>query len=127
MIMAAIGCESGSLCVFLYYGFKRHEWAEGALAAITLAMGVLPEEFPVVLAVLFSLGAWRISKSNVLTRRNSAIESLGACTVLCTDKTGTLWDHASGHRYVFRDPLGRRGARVDEECHEVVEYAILSN
>ena len=78
------------------------------------------------LAVLFSLGAWRISKSNVLTRRNSAIESLGACTVLCTDKTGTLWDHASGHRYVFRDPSDAE-ERVDEECHEVVEYAILSS
>ena len=89
-----------------------------------------------VLAVFFSLGAWRISKSNVLTRRNSAIETLGACTVLCTDKTGTLtqnqmrvaalWDRASGHKYVFRDPSDAE-ERVDEECHEVVEYAILSS
>ena len=135
LLMAGVGCAV-SACVFLYYGLKRHEWTEGALAAITLAMGLLPEEFPVVLAVFFSLGAWRISKSNVLTRRNSAIESLGACTVLCTDKTGTLtmnqmmvaalWDQATGHRYVFRDPADAE-ERVDEECHEVVEYAILSS
>ena len=53
-------------------------------------MSMLPEEFPVVLTVFLAMGAWRISQARVLTRRASAIESLGAATVLCTDKTGTL-------------------------------------
>ena len=72
------------------YGLSRGNWIEGFLASITLAMAILPEEFPVVLTVFLALGAWRISKSQVLTRRMPAIETLGSNTVLCVDKTGTL-------------------------------------
>ena len=54
---------------------------------------MLPEEFPVVLAVFMAMGAWRISKVRVLTRRAAAIEALGSATVLCTDKTGTLTEN----------------------------------
>ena len=53
-------------------------------------MSILPEEFPVILTVFLALGAWRISRSRVLTRRMPVIETLGAATVLCVDKTGTL-------------------------------------
>ena len=60
------------------------------LAGITLAMAMLPEEFPVVLTIFLALGAWRISQKRVLTRRVPAVETLGAATVLCVDKTGTL-------------------------------------
>ena len=63
------------------------------LAGLTLAMAILPEEFPVVLAVFLALGAWRISRRGVLTRRMPAIEMLGAATVLCVDKTGTLTEN----------------------------------
>ena len=56
-------------------------------------MAILPEEFPVVLTVFLALGAWRISRHGVLTRRMPAIETLGAATVLCVDKTGTLTEN----------------------------------
>jgi P-type Ca2+ transporter type 2C len=84
-----------ALCVIttIAYGMLRGRWAEAILAGVTLAMGVLPEEFPVVLTVFLALGAWRISKHNVLTRRMPAIETLGATTVLCVDKTGTLTEN----------------------------------
>ena len=60
---------------------------------IALGMSMLPEEFPVVLTVFMAMGAWRISRAHVLTRRASAIETLGSATVLCTDKTGTLTEN----------------------------------
>ncbi|MBI5262978.1 MAG: cation-translocating P-type ATPase [Bradyrhizobium sp.] len=72
------------------YGLYRGGWLDAFLAGIALGMSMLPEEFPVVLTVFLAMGAWRISQARVLTRRASAIESLGAATVLCTDKTGTL-------------------------------------
>jgi Ca2+-transporting ATPase len=71
-------------------GGDAASWRQGLLAGITMAMAVLPEEFPVILAIFLALGAWRISRQRVLTRHLPAIESLGATTVLCTDKTGTL-------------------------------------
>ncbi|MGE0201708.1 MAG: cation-translocating P-type ATPase [Candidatus Melainabacteria bacterium] len=78
------------LLVLGIYGLLRNDWMQGLLSGITLAMSMLPEEFPMILTVFFTLGAWRIARQQVLTRRTHAIEALGAATVLCTDKTGTL-------------------------------------
>jgi Ca2+-transporting ATPase len=81
-----------ALCavVIVGYGLARGSLVDGLLAGIALAMSLIPEEFPVVLTVFLALGAWRIARSHVLTRRIPAIEALGAATVLCVDKTGTL-------------------------------------
>ena len=75
---------------FLLYGLLRHAWLDAVLAGIALGMALLPQEFPLVLTVFMVMGAWRLSRSRVLTRRAAVIETLGSATVLCTDKTGTL-------------------------------------
>jgi Ca2+-transporting ATPase len=71
-------------------GILRGSWLKAALGGIAIGMAMLPEEIPLVLAVFMAMGAWRISRAGVLTRRATAIETLGSATVLCTDKTGTL-------------------------------------
>src|SRR4030067_747910 len=76
--------------VIVVYGLTRFDWIHGFLAGITLDIAILPEEFPVVFTVFLALGAWRMSRKNVLTRQAQAIETLGSATVLCVDKTGTL-------------------------------------
>jgi P-type Ca2+ transporter type 2C len=86
---AIVGLSLSALAVLLY-GLLRGEWLQGLLGGIALGMSMLPEEFPLVLTVFMVMGAWRLSRSQVLTRRPAAIETLGAATVLCTDKTGTL-------------------------------------
>lgn len=63
---------------------------ESVLSGITVAMATIPEEIPVVLTVFLAMGAWGLAKKNTLTRNMKAVETLGAVTVLCTDKTGTL-------------------------------------
>ena len=75
------------------YGLLRGGWLDGVLAGIAVGMSMLPEEFPMILAVFMAMVAWRISKVRVLTRRASAIQTLGAASVLCTDKTGTLTEN----------------------------------
>ncbi|MDR1968353.1 MAG: HAD-IC family P-type ATPase, partial [Burkholderiaceae bacterium] len=90
---AAIGGALVSFVALLLYGLLRGGWLEAVLTAITIGMAMLPEEFPVVLAVFMAMGAWRISRARVLTRRAAAIEALGSATVLCTDKTGTLTEN----------------------------------
>jgi P-type Ca2+ transporter type 2C len=80
-----------SVAVILLFGLLRGgDWLAAFLAGISVSMAMLPEEFPMVLTVFMAMGAWRISSVKVLTRRAAAIESLGAASVLCTDKTGTL-------------------------------------
>lgn len=86
----AIASILAAVSVVIIYGITRDNWLEGALAGIAASMALLPEEFPVVLTVFMALGAWRLSKVQVITRRAPAIETLGSVTVLCVDKTGTL-------------------------------------
>jgi Ca2+-transporting ATPase len=118
--------------VVVVYGITRGDWLHGLLAGITLAMAILPEEFPVVLTIFLALGAWRLSKQNVLTRRTAAIETLGAATVLCVDKTGTLTENrmsvarldVAGESF----PCSPRGRdQLPEPFHELLEFAILSS
>ena len=71
------------------YGFKERLIAS-ILSGITLAMASIPEEFPVILTVFLSMGAWRLAKNKALIRKLSSVETLGAVSVLCVDKTGTL-------------------------------------
>ena len=89
----ALGGGAIALLVVLLYGLLRGGWIEAVLAGIAIGMSMLPEEFPVVLTVFLAMGAWRIGKVGVLTRRAAAIETLGSATVLCTDKTGTLTEN----------------------------------
>ncbi|MFC4313129.1 cation-translocating P-type ATPase [Steroidobacter flavus] len=79
--------------IAVIYSLSRHDWLAGVLAGITVAMSVLPEEFPLVLTVFLAMGAWRISRVGVLTRRLPALESIGAATILAVDKTGTLTEN----------------------------------
>lgn len=79
-----------SVGVVAAFYFTRGNFIQSLLNGLAGAMAILPEEFPVVLTVFMALGAWRLSKKNVLTRKPSAIETLGSATVLCADKTGTI-------------------------------------
>lgn len=79
-----------SLLAVLLFGLLRGDWLQALLSGIALAMSLLPEELPVVLALFMTMGALRMSRSRVLARRGTAIETLGAATVVCVDKTGTL-------------------------------------
>lgn len=94
LVIATAGIGVGvSAIVVALYGVLRGGWLDAVLAGIAVGMAMLPEEFPMVLAVFMAMGAWRISKARVLTRRASAIEALGSASVLCTDKTGTLTEN----------------------------------
>jgi len=72
-------------------GFVRgHSLGENILAGISAAIAAIPEEPPVLLAVVLGLGAYRLLKRNVLVRRLNAEEILGAVDLIITDKTGTI-------------------------------------
>lgn len=82
-----------SVFVIISYYLTRGDFIQSLLNGIATAMAMLPEEFPVVLTVFLSIGAWRLSKINLLTRKPSAIENLGSITALCSDKTGTITEN----------------------------------
>ncbi len=131
-VVRTIALVGLSLCAVLVLaiGLQGGGWIRALLSGIALAMAVLPEELPVVLTVLYALGAWRISKRGVLTRKLSAIEAIGSATVLCTDKTGTLTENRMRVvRLVSQAGVVHEvgeGA-LPESAHDVLEYGILAS
>jgi Ca2+-transporting ATPase len=128
----AVGALILCALVVVIYGVTRGNWLAGFLAGVTLAMAILPEEFPVILTVFLALGAWRISRRGVLTRHMPAIETLGSATVLCVDKTGTLTLNRMAVREVFAhdewhavDPSG--GQPLPAVCRSLIEAGVLSS
>ena len=136
-VVKQVAVSSLALVLLLagWYGFTRQDWLNAILAGLTLAMGILPQEFPLVLVIFLGLGAWRIAKNQVLMRRIPAVETLGEATVLCVDKTGTLTQNrmslasivSHGEMYSF----GTSGFVVPdafpEVFHETLEFAMLSS
>ena len=128
-----------SLCVAIVviYGLTTRDWLKGVLAGITLAMAILPNEFPVVVTIFLALGAWRISQNHVLARRASAVETVGSATVLCVDKTGTLTQNQMAVQQLLaynqaENPqpydLGLHSSEaLPEAVHQLVEFCILAS
>jgi Ca2+-transporting ATPase len=81
--MIAAASLAVALLLTIFYGASRHDWLNGILVGITFAMALIPEELPVVLALFLGLGAWRIARQRVLTRRVPAIEMLGNNSAVC--------------------------------------------
>ncbi len=130
-LFAGFGIGS-SVLLAVVYGALHGDWIKATLAGITLAMATLPEEFPLVLTIFLVMGAWRISGKKVLARRAAAIEALGAATVLCTDKTGTLTENrmtvaalvAGDTRYPV---VPGADDALPGALHGLLEFAILAS
>ncbi len=127
-IVATIGILA-AITVTVAFGATRGTWLEGVLAGIATAMAMLPEEFPVVLTVFMALGAWRLSKYNVLTRRAPAIETLGSATVICVDKTGTLTMNSMVVKELMVNGETHFLSEDDlsASCAKLVDYAVLAS
>ena len=132
LIVKNFAIVGGILCalVVVVYGLTRRDWLHGLLAGLSLSMALLPEEFSVVLLIFLSMGAWRMSKRNVLVRRMPAIETLGSSTVLCVDKTGTLTLNKMILSSIYS---GNESCEIDKnECllekfHELLEFGYLAS
>ena len=127
--LTVVGLLLATAQVLLGWLWEGRTFLESLLSGIALAMAILPEEIPVILTVFLALGAWRISKQKVLTRRVPAVEALGAITVLAVDKTGTLTQNRmevaelAVASEVFRNAVA---ASLPEAFHELTEFAMLA-
>lgn len=124
----------------ILYWMTSGDWLHSVLAGLTLAIAVLPEELPLVLSLFLGLGAWRLAREQVLTRQISAVELLGAATVLCVDKTGTLttnhmtvrrlWSFVAAYdanQAATQAATQLAIAPLQEELHGILEYAVLAS
>jgi Ca2+-transporting ATPase len=131
-VVAFLAVAGMSVCtvIAIGHGATTGQWLGGVLAGLTAAIAMVPEEFPVVLTIFLALGAWRIAQHRVLTRRVPAIETLGAATVLCVDKTGTLTMNRMAVAAVWSAEDGRESgleASPSPSVTRVIEFAALSS
>lgn len=119
-IAGVILCISVMLASY-FYSFNI---LNSILSGISLAMAIIPEEFPVVLTVFLSMGAYRLAKNNTLMRKISAVETLGSATVLCVDKTGTITQNKMKVKSIYSD--GRIFNNEDLKNQELSDLMVLS-
>ena len=104
------------------FGFsllQTNNIVESLLRAITLAMAMIPEEFPVILTIFLAVGATRLSRKNSLIRKLNSVETLGSITVLCVDKTGTLTKNEMNIEEIF--------CYESVNKNELLNYALLAS
>jgi len=123
------------VCIVTYFNITDHVFheriIESILAGITLAMGTIPEEFPVILTVFLAMGAWRLAKKQSLIRKLPSVETLGSISVLCTDKTGTITQNKMSVNEVWAIDgdedrlLKMMGLACEIETYDPMEKAML--
>lgn len=128
---ASIGGGVLLLLVFIFTYFRTNSVVEGILSGVTLAMGIIPEEFPVILTVFLSMGAWRLAKKSALVRRLPSVETLGSVSVLCVDKTGTLTENKMKVTETYWeegniDPLAVLTLACEKSTYDPMEAALLA-
>jgi Ca2+-transporting ATPase len=117
--------------IILLVNFQHYrDFTTSLLFALTLAMSAVPEEIPVAFSSFMALGAYKMSKHGIISRQPMVIENLGAVTVLCLDKTGTITENRMQVKSVYdysRDRLVDLGAGEKPADEKLLLYAALAS
>ncbi len=108
---------------------QSQNWVDAFLQGLTLAMSILPEEIPVAFSTFQALGAFRLLKEKIIVKQPQYVETLGAATVICADKTGTLTQNRMHLAYVY-DALQQESIEVrdhQELPSTLVEFAMWAS
>jgi P-type Ca2+ transporter type 2C len=111
--------------------YQTNQFLESLLSALTLAMSILPEEIPVAFTTFMALGAWKLSKTGILVKGLNTVETLGASTVICIDKTGTITENRMELSAVYTYKTGETSTQSDliaqTRLNEVVEFGMWAS
>ncbi len=126
--MVWIGAIAFAIVVAFNF-FRSGNWIDAFLQGLTLAMSILPEEIPVAFSTFQALGAFRLLKENIIVKQPQYVETLGAATVICADKTGTLTENRM-HLEMFYDALTHTSYSASDASNlpaELIAYAMWAS
>lgn len=124
----------GAVVFLLVWGinyFNSYDFLDSLLKGLTLAMSILPEEIPVAFSTFMALGAWRLMKKGIVVKQTKTVEALGAATVICIDKTGTITENRMELAYLvvpgnpkFLEPADWKKV---PEAKELVKFSMFGS
>ena len=124
----------GLFCFLLVLGinfYQTNQFLVSLLSALTLAMSILPEEIPVAFTTFMALGAWKLSKTGILVKGLNTVETLGASTVICIDKTGTITENrmelTAVYIYKTDEILTDKDLSEQKSLNEVAEFGMWAS
>jgi Ca2+-transporting ATPase len=122
----------GAAAFLIVVGFNYYQsenLIKSFLQGLTLAMSILPEEIPVAFSTFQALGAFRLLRNNIIVKQPQYVETLGAATVICCDKTGTLTQNKMSIEYLY-DAVSKQSLSVKTNLvlpAKLIEYAMWSS
>lgn len=125
--MVLVGAMAFVLVVVLNY-VQTHELITSIMQGLTLAMSILPEEIPVAFSTFQALGAFRLLRQNIIVKQPQYVETLGAASVICADKTGTLTENKMSIEWLYDSSSNQIISTNEEKLPiELIEYAMWSS
>lgn len=137
-ISIAIVCVSIVLLISLY--IKGAELKEMFLSVVALSVSAMPEGLPLALTLALTIGANRMSKKNVIVKQLNAVEALGSCSVIASDKTGTLTVNEQTLKKIILpndnnyeitgSGYNDNGKVIGEEldfAYDIIKYGVINN
>jgi len=127
--LALFGLIGFFIILFVNYLHYR-EWATSLLFALTLAMSAVPEEIPVAFSSFMALGAYKMSKLGIISRQPQIVENLGAVSVICLDKTGTITENKMKVKTIYdydSDTLVDLNNNTELQNENVLRYGVLAS
>lgn len=124
---------AGAIVFIIVWGIHFYQsglWVSSLLKALTLAMSILPEEIPVAFTTFMALGSWRLMQKGILAKDVKTVEALGAATVICLDKTGTITANQMQLKQVYAiqsKQLYDKNQWSAEEAKDVINTAMWAS
>ncbi len=120
----------GFCIIFIVNYLQQHQLVTSLLFALTLAMSAVPEEIPVSFSSFMALGAYKMSKLGIISRQPQIVENLGAVSVICLDKTGTITENKMQVKSIYvydTDALIELNNTVQLHNGNVLRYGALAS